>query len=167
MKELETYENKKILHLQKRILIALTVISLSIVETWIYFKKEMEFLLVLSGFATFIFSLMILFWIRDPYGRRNYSGTKLVIKKDRFVVYLKDGNRCYFPFEKMVHVRCGEKNAFVTIILEKSLLSIQIKNPKDEPVFIDNKTPKINEMIVKRLSAALERYKSDIDKKQH
>lgn len=75
---------------------------------------------------------MNLLKIRMEYGTINAN--KLVIKKDRFIVYLEDGEVYQFPFARIVRVgHDTDKHTAIEIELKKSKLKIKIKIARIKP----------------------------------
>lgn len=105
MKELETNEDKKVLNLWKRVVIII-VATIAIIPTMILiliFSSETTPLILLLLPLAILF-IWILSWVINPYGECCYPATKLVVKKDRFILYLESGDICYFPFSRIIKV---------------------------------------------------------------
>lgn len=95
MKELETNEDKKVLNLWKRVVIIIVAIIAIILMMILIFSSETSPLILLLLPLAILF-IWILSWVINPYGKLCYPGTKLVVKKDRFALYLESGDIFHF-----------------------------------------------------------------------
>lgn len=161
MKELETNENKKVLTFKKRVVI-IVIATIVIIPTMILiFSKETTFLTLLIV-PLFIILICILCWVINPYGERRYLANKFVIKKDRFIVYLENGDICYFPFSRIVKVKREGRFPTLMIFLEEGILNISIHLTIYGENYVDYTY--VTKIVARRLEAALERYKNSQEK---
>ena len=166
MKVLKTNEYIEERILRKKLIIAIkSALIIAAVHIcaciYIIYAEANELFIILA------FSLLIYFFIYDivknPHGIRYYRATKLVIKKDRFIVYLEDGEVYQFPFSKIVRVGVGHKT--VEMELKKSKLYIATEVTRLKYGFCAGYgLSNLNKMVARRLEAALERYKNSREK---
>jgi len=158
MKELETNEGKQVLTLWKRVVIIVVTIIIIIPIMIFIFSIETS-PLVLLAVPLFMILMFILFWVINPYGECRYLANKIVIKKDRFIIFLENGDISYFPFSRIVEVKCVGKFPHLTIILERGILSIQLHLTIYGENYVDNTY--VTKMVARRLNAAVEKYKNN------
>jgi len=169
MKVLKTNEYIEERILRKKLIIAITsalIIAAVHICACIYiiYAEANELFIILA------FSLLIYFFIYDivknPHGIQCYRASKLVIKKDRFIVYLEDGEVYQFPFSKIVRVGIGNvAHKTVEMELKKSKLNIAIEITRLKYGFCAGEgLSNLNKMVARRLEAALERYKNSREK---
>ncbi|MGF6906370.1 hypothetical protein [Fusobacterium sp. PH5-44] len=157
MKELETNEHRKVLAFKKRVAVAIVGTIVIIITIILILIKETTFLTLLTV-PLFILLMCMLYWVINPYGECCYRANKFIIQKDKFIVYLENGDVCYFPFSRIVKAKCVGRFPTLMIILEKGILNISIHLTIYGGNYVDYTF--VTKIVARRLGKALEKYKN-------